>query len=255
MKFHVISDLHIDFSKYDYPFPACDVVVIAGDIGEDPEHLVDICRNNPEHKIIFIPGNHDFYGASVLSRMICYSEIQNKICNNLVVLQDSFVNISGVLFYGSTLWSGLNAYGLNYVNRLKEWYERSIADTRYINSWSSHSMIQEHLQSKSALAEFFEKHKEQKKVVITHFAPSLKSVHAQYKNQVPFNSYWCNGFSDDFISNADVWIHGHVHNNFDYNVFSEGNLRSCRIVCNPRGYCTEYGKENLEFNSKLVIEV
>ena len=44
----------------------------------------------------------------------------------------------------------------------------------------------------------------------------------------------------------DVWIHGHVHDSFDYEV------GSTRVVCNPRGY----GPENeREFDPALVVVV
>jgi hypothetical protein len=37
---------------------------------------------------------------------------------------------------------------------------------------------------------------------------------------------------DSFISafQPDLWIHGHVHDSFDY------QIGRTRIVCNPRGY-------------------
>lgn len=253
MKIHLISDLHCDFSKYTQEFPDCDVVVIAGDIGEDPLHLIDICNYNPMHKIIFVPGNHDFYGSSVEQRMQTFYEIQTEICKNLIVLQNEFVEVNGVLFYGCTLWSGLDAYA-GYAHKLKSWYEYNIADTRYITSWSADLMIQEHFYSHYKMTEFFQRNKGKKKVVITHFAPSLKSVHESYSGSVPFNSYWCNGFSDDFISNADLWLHGHVHNSFDYNV-NEYSEKQCRVVCNPRGYITSYGEENYNFNPNLILEI
>lgn len=254
MKIHLISDLHCDFSKYTQEFPDCDVVVIAGDIGEDPLHLIDICNYNPMHKIIFVPGNHDFYGASFESCMMTYRAIQNDVCKNLVVLQNHHVEIDGVLFFGSTLWSGLNAYGDHYTMKLKQWYEYNISDSRYITDWSAHLMISEHRYAKGKIAEFFDEHPDQKKVVITHFAPSLKSVHESYSGSVPFNSYWCNGFSDGFISSADLWLHGHVHNSFDYNV-NEYSEKQCRVVCNPRGYITSYGEENYNFNPNLILEI
>lgn len=260
MKIHVISDLHCDFARYLDEFPECDVAIIAGDVGEDPNHLISVCDRNPMHQIIYVPGNHCFYGASVESRMMTYRAIQNDVCKNLVVLQNDHVEIDGVLFFGSTLWSGLNAYGDHYTMKLKQWYEYNISDSRYITDWSPHLMISEHKYAKGKIAEFFEQHPDQKKVVISHFAPSLNSVHETYRDQVPFNSYWCNGFSDDFVSNADLWVHGHVHNNMDYVVHpytEDGDepSSSCRVICNPRGYVTSYGHENPEFNPKLVLEI
>jgi Icc-related predicted phosphoesterase len=254
MKIHLISDLHCDFKKYTNKFPDCEVAIVAGDISENPKHLVEICQNNPETKIIFVPGNHDFYTASVESRMKDFYEVENNL-HNLTVLQNSYVTINSVKFYGSTLWSGLDAYPGYPSPKLKDWYNYNISDSRYINSWNSSTMLEEHKIAKQKLTTFLNTKTPEKKVVITHFAPSLKSVHSSYTGAVPFNSYWCNNFSDDFISQADLWCHGHVHNNFDYTVNEYSPEKSCRVVCNPRGYITEYGEENENFDPELILEI
>jgi Icc-related predicted phosphoesterase len=43
----------------------------------------------------------------------------------------------------------------------------------------------------------------------------------------------------------DLWVHGHVHESFDY------HLSDTRIICNPHGY----GTENGQFDPALVVEV
>ena len=65
-------------------------------------------------------------------------------------------------------------------------------------------------------------------VVITHFAPHPGSIAPQFANH-PANP----GFIVDLESlmgTADLWIHGHTHTAFDYEV------RGTRVVSNPRGY-------------------
>jgi Icc-related predicted phosphoesterase len=53
---------------------------------------------------------------------------------------------------------------------------------------------------------------------------------------------------EDFIieTKPDLWIHGHVHEPFDY------VIGKTRIICNPHGYVQDPYNG---FNSKLVIEV
>jgi hypothetical protein len=55
---------------------------------------------------------------------------------------------------------------------------------------------------------------------------------------------------DDFIAvrpQIKLWIHGHTHHNFDY------EIGSTRVVCNPRGYI-DY--ESIADNFKLqYVEV
>jgi hypothetical protein len=47
----------------------------------------------------------------------------------------------------------------------------------------------------------------------------------------------------------DLWIHGHTHDNIEYEV------NGTRVVCNPRGYITYHGTENVNFNPSMVVEV
>jgi Icc-related predicted phosphoesterase len=46
---------------------------------------------------------------------------------------------------------------------------------------------------------------------------------------------------------AALWIHGHMHESFDYEVYGT------RLVCNPRGYAPEALKP--DFRSNWVIEI
>ena len=50
-------------------------------------------------------------------------------------------------------------------------------------------------------------------------------------------------------SGARLWIHGHTHDSFDYQV------QGTRVLCNPRGYAKEGKVENALFDARLVVEV
>ncbi len=82
-----------------------------------------------------------------------------------------------------------------------------------------------------------------KNVVVTHHAPSIGSLHPRY------NEPHIKGINPGFMSNLeylfhdfperiDLWIHGHVHDHFDY------HIGDTRIVCNPRGYPHENKPDN-----------
>jgi len=58
---------------------------------------------------------------------------------------------------------------------------------------------------------------------------------------------------------ADLWLHGHVHDSFDYS-----DVGRCRVVANPAGYVKnlglarnpcEFELENAQFNKSLVLEL
>ena len=69
-------------------------------------------------------------------------------------------------------------------------------------------------------------------VVVTHFAPSLRSGDPRY-GLTPGTAGFCNAL-DDLLPLADLWLHGHLHCPSDY-VDSSGP-RHCRVVANPLGY-------------------
>src|SRR5260370_709268 len=65
-------------------------------------------------------------------------------------------------------------------------------------------------------------------VVITHHAPHPGSIHPRYAGD-PVNGAFVSDLTE-LVVQADVWLHGHVHDSFDYRV------GRCRVGSNPRGY-------------------
>jgi hypothetical protein len=82
------------------------------------------------------------------------------------------------------------------------------------------------------------------KVVVTHHAPSRKSIGPEYLGSA-LNSVFASNL-DHLVDRADLWVHGHVHNRCDYTI-GDG-----RVACNPRGYA---GMEWSGFDPSLVVEV
>jgi calcineurin-like phosphoesterase family protein len=86
-----------------------------------------------------------------------------------------------------------------------------------------------------------------KNVIITHHFPSSKSIHPRFANDLltpAFGSQLEEMMDGERIT---LWVHGHTHDAFDYEVFGT------RVVCNPRGYVGYETGEN--FQSGLVIEI
>jgi hypothetical protein len=82
-------------------------------------------------------------------------------------------------------------------------------------------------------------------VVITHFAPSLKSADPRY-GLTPGTAGFCNAL-DHLLPLADVWLHGHLHCAHDY------VHRGCRVVANPLGYAKK--NEQQFFDPVKTIKV
>ena len=73
-------------------------------------------------------------------------------------------------------------------------------------------------------------------IVVTHHAPSIRSVPAHHQSHIVTAAY----ASDlrKFIINhkRDYWFHGHLHSSSNY------QLADCRVMCNPKGYKGEVNK-------------
>ena len=87
-------------------------------------------------------------------------------------------------------------------------------------------------------------------VVITHFAPSVRSADPRYGARSGTASF-CNA-DDDLIPRADLWLHGHLHCRHDYRVDRAGR-RPSRVVCNPLGLANK--GEQVGHDPLLLIEL
>jgi hypothetical protein len=50
-------------------------------------------------------------------------------------------------------------------------------------------------------------------------------------------------------SRVALWVHGHTHDSFDYEV------NGTRVVCNPRGYARNGINENVGFDPNFCVAV
>ncbi|WP_286496827.1 hypothetical protein [Empedobacter sp. 189-2] len=85
-----------------------------------------------------------------------------------------------------------------------------------------------------------------KNIVITHHAPSIKSVPKEYISD-PVTSAYASNLENFILEHQPIyWIHGHIHTPSRYKI---GNTE---IICNPHGYIDE--KDN-GFIKELIIEL
>lgn len=265
MKIHAISDLHLEVQSYNRKaMPDADVLVLAGDIVRlsnmdrccAQEHFEDWAKKYPH--VLVIMGNHEHYNYQFSETAKDYRKFLSQ-WPNVTLLDNEIKVIDDVLFVGSTMWTNFGD-GNPTVQIMAD---EGITDFRSIKHYSGDEppayfkvrhAWKEFLRSKSwmsmvldddALAEY------KGVVVISHFCPSYKSIHPKWGND-PLNYY----FSSDcehLMETVDLWIHGHTHSSFDYQVKAPLNPSGyCRVVCNPKGYGRENSKE---FNPNLILEI
>jgi len=242
MKIHVVSDLHLEFIREEsditaaidslVPADPVDVLVLAGDV-TTRHNIADVlpqfAGRYPE--VIFVPGNHEYYGSS-------FPEIRRLLADislpNLHVLDNGCVSIKGFQFIGSTLWFPDGPGNRQYRHKLNDFH--CIADFREL-------VYEEH----RIATKFLARNVNRESIVITHHLPSFRSVGEQYHGS-PFNRFFVAPM-DELIADRQprLWIHGHSHDSARY---LHGETE---VICNPFGY-PEY-LENPGFERHLVVEL
>jgi hypothetical protein len=104
-----------------------------------------------------------------------------------------------------------------------------------------------HMEARSFLEGELGSHFDGITIVMTHHAPSLKSVPSELAAD-PLTAAYASDL-EELIKRTqpDLWVHGHIHMSSDY------RIGTTRVVCNPRGYHA-FGL-NPEFDIELVIEI
>jgi len=253
MKLNILSDLHLGQGGLPLPDTGADIVVLAGDISRPREAIAWASGMNKP--VLYVPGNHEFYGGNIRGTV---AELKRLAAGTQIhVLDNEEITFRGVRFLGSTLWTDFNLNGAGEARRQAIAEALSfIRDFARIESEATPGgkLTPEEMEAlfrrnrgwlQSRLAERFDG----PTVVVTHHAPSMKSIHPRFASS-PLNT--C------FVSNSEylmeegrpaLWIHGHTHDSFDYRV------KNTRVVCNPRGYMRDGVIENAAFDPDLVVEV
>ncbi|WP_431273186.1 metallophosphoesterase [Variovorax ureilyticus] len=278
MKLLVVSDLHLEFGAFHVPDVEFDVAILAGDIAVPATKAINWIRrggNFGEAKpVVYVPGNHEFY-ADVLSSGLANMQ-RAGADTNVHALDCGEAVISGVRFLGCTLWTDFalrieTPDGLEVdVDRASSAAGTVMTDYRAIrilqNRGTAAAPTKEkpfkralrpvdtialHQAHRSWLSAKLNEPFEGPTVVVTHHAPHRGSLASLYASD------WVSGafvseLPKHFFEVPVLWVHGHTHTSFDYQV---GN---CRVVCNPRGYMIGRSKaspENEGFNPALVLDL
>jgi Icc-related predicted phosphoesterase len=247
MKIRVLSDLHLEFGDFISVGQDVDLIILAGDIHVGEKGILWALKNF-DIPTLYILGNHEYYKHS-------YPKLLHKLKlisqdTNVHVLENKIFTMNNVSFFGTTLWSDFNLFGdpviagmecqqrmndYRLIRRDPSYSAMRSIDTNKINSESS-------IWLKTSLQENLSTYK----VVITHHAPSMKSIPEEFRSDLISAAYASN--YDDFILEAqpDYWFHGHIHVPVDY------TIGKTRVMANPKGYPDQKGRG---FNPDLVIEI
>lgn len=241
MRIHVLNDLHLEFGAFDPPPIDADVVILAGDICTGVRGVEWANQRWPSTPVVYVLGNHEYYGGRVPDTA---EALRRAAAPNVHVLQRDSVELGGVVFLGATLWTDMAL--LRRPRQSVTLLRHGMADYRSIHVSPAADLpgtpddaeprlltpsdtVRYHNQTRRWLSDALEAHAGQPVVVVTHHAPSARSLRVG-DHGVVTAAYASN--MDDFVteSGALLWVHGHTHRHADY------TLGNTRVVCNARGY-------------------
>ena len=258
MKLQILSDLHLESETFD-PEPAAgaELLVLAGDI-DTRWTALERFRGWPV-PVLMVAGNHEFDGRDLGQAWEPLREACEASGIQMLQRQETVLTSPvgrRVRFLGATRWSDFDLFGERgrpkaeraagyYLKKMGSTLDGRPLDTAALRAegQACRAWLEQALALRAAQPV-------QATVVITHFAPSLRSADPRYGRQ-PGTASFCNA-DDDLIPRADLWIHGHLHCRHDYLVDRPGRAPT-RVVCQARGLAKK--GETLGFDPSRLFEV
>lgn len=262
----LFSDIHLEHQpNWSLPdsFPDYDVCIAAGDIDGSPARSIRRLASSPGLRgkpIVFTPGNHEYYG-NILEDAIAEGRAAAAETGVHFLNADS-VTITGVNFVGATLWSDYDLFGnrelgmyaaANGMNDHKRIKRRAIRPGHPGKfKFAPKEAAWHHARQRAYIEDELRRSSGYPIVVVTHHAPSTKSL-AKQSCSDPLNAAYASNL-EPVIERCgpDLWVHGHIHGSVDYRVGATW------IRSNPKGYGPGGGLRNIEnpaFDPQLIIEL
>ncbi|VTU42168.1 MULTISPECIES: metallophosphoesterase [unclassified Variovorax] len=256
MNLQILSDLHMDGAAWTAPLTEADAIVVAGDLFDDGARSAVWCvelAQTAGKPVFFVPGNHDFYDGVISERLLNMHRI--ACAGDVYLLHNKSVELQGVRFVGTPLWSDFQIDGPASSVLAKHAAQDLMGDFQYIRigdgtgsarNLRPNDAVRMHERGLRALDRGLTNAYSEKVVVITHHAPSVRSLTRGFRYS-PLNGAYASDM-DEYVGNsmAKLWVHGHMHATHDYMV------GSTRVLCNPRGGPRSL---NVDFNPAMVVEV
>lgn len=254
MKILVLSDTHNEHRNDGLygtiNIDGVDACIVAGDFGNPISRVIHQLQEVSQGKIdiIYVAGNHDHYGQ-VYGENIAEGYRACDECPNVHFLENQTLILNGVRFLGATLWTDYELYGKAFV--AKEVALKQISDFGVIRE-DTHKyatpdfFAKLHKRSRMFLSSVLEvPYDDGPTIVVTHHAPHPSSIAPRFYGQVINAAYASDLTELIFKGEPALWVHGHTHFSFDYEIFNT------KILCNPAGYPH---LPNPEFKDRLIID-
>ena len=190
--------------------------------------------------VTVVLGNHEFYGQELYSYLADCRKVASQH-SDIYLLENDCVILSGVRFFGCTLWTDFKLDGAPQTSMHEALI--SISDYRVIGlletEGDEQALRPRHTarfndRSREYLQRQLNQNFDGATVVVTHFPPTFMCA-PQYEGDCLspyFNNAWETSIQDGTLS-PDLWICGHTHYR------AEKIIGKTRVISNPGGYPRE----------------
>lgn len=217
--------------------------------------------------VIYIMGNHEHYNGDF---KYTYSILKDALAHlpNVHVLDKETFVLDDVTFVCGTLWTNCNdedpitighvkmnmndfrgvKNSHNMTHRKVPLYDNEKFETNlegYVvrnivgykfkeepSTFTPQDSIEDHRKMLDYIQHVIAGRNDDKFVVVTHHTPSWQSCSERFIHDRIMNGAFHTELGDYIAYRPQIklWIHGHTHDDFDY------EISTTRVVCNPRGY-------------------
>ncbi len=252
MKIQYASDLHLEFPENEELLkrkplkPEGDILVLAGDI--IPLNQID------RHSYFFdylsdhfnttwwVPGNHEYYHSDIMEIGLFLNE---KIRDNVFLVNNKSVRTGNVNFIFSTLWTKINP-SHQFEIRLR------YSDFHVIRNKGNDLTVEQYNQMHESCVSFLKDEllngNGGTTIVVTHHMPTFMNYPEEDRREAISEVFAVELYDLIEMAEPDYWIFGHDHKN-------EGDIKigKTRLVTNQMGYVMY--NEHKKFNSGKTIMV
>ncbi|MNU26795.1 3',5'-cyclic adenosine monophosphate phosphodiesterase CpdA [compost metagenome] len=248
MRIQIISDLHMEFGAELLNFTDTDLIIMAGDVHLGTKGVEWMRTLNKDIPIIYVLGNHEYYKGNYPKTLHKIQEAAQG--THIHVLENESVIIGDITFHGATLWTNFEllgearTYGMICQEKMNDYkkitYGASYSRLRSIDTFKIHN------RSLNWLKDSLSQSLTHKNIVITHHAPSPKSLPEIFAKDSVSAAYASDLEPLIETYKPAYWIHGHIHTPCRY------IIGQTEIICNPHGYIDQ---PDNGFERKMTIEI
>lgn len=252
MRIRVLSDLHLE--HHAPPTALCpprpnderaDVVVLAGDIDRGTDSIRWARKTFPDVPVLCVAGNHEAYDRHLDATRSVMRTAGDRLpdapltaadATGTYFLQRDALRIGDIQVLGCTFWTGFDLFPGRRAAAMRA-CRTQMEDYRRIHLLRAHRRLRprdtdrDHRTSVSWLRRQLAQETDARTtVIVTHHAPTHHSIDPRYRDDLTSAAFATR--CEDLVrtSGASLWIHGHIHASFDY------QIGSTRVLANPRGH-------------------